>query len=110
MTWQPIDTARTRADRLVQEFTEGATRSDGYNIRAGLAQVLEHLIVTEADQESFYAIPRSTLQGMADALTAPTLLDRALAGDAQAARQFLHEGGFTDENGNLLPHLRPCQD
>ena len=102
-----MSASRTRADRLVQEFTEGATRSDGYNIRAGLAQVLEHLIVTEADQESFYAIPRGTLQGMADALTAPTLLDRALAGDAQAARQFLREEGFTNALGALLPHLRP---
>ena len=37
---------------------------------------------------------------------APSLLTRvtrALAGDKEAARQFLYEAGFTDKEGNLRP-------
>ena len=45
---------------------------------------------------------------MTDHLTsrAPTLLDRAMTGDAVAARQFLYETGFTDKEGQLLPHYQ----
>jgi hypothetical protein len=45
----------------------------------------------------------STLDELAAELTAPTLLDRALDGDKDAARQFLYEAGFTDEHGQLRP-------
>jgi hypothetical protein len=38
---------------------------------------------------------------MAKELEAPCLLTRALAGDKDAARQFLFEAGFTDEHGQL---------
>ena len=31
----------------------------------------------------------------------------ALAGDTAAARQFLLEAGFTDEQGQLLPQYQP---
>jgi hypothetical protein len=44
---------------------------------------------------------------MSEARAAPTLLGRAMAGDREAARQFLREAGFTDDRGELLPHLRP---
>lgn len=102
----------SRAQLLVDQFEIGASLNSGksFSIRHGLAAVLIRLADTEADPECFYAIPSAVLRSMADALTAPTLLERALAGDAEAARQFLHEGGFTDEHGNLLPHFRPCQD
>jgi hypothetical protein len=45
---------------------------------------------------------------MTDHLTsrAPTLLDRAMTGDTVAARQFLYEAGFTDKEGQLLPHYQ----
>ena len=91
-------TSESRAQRLVDEFEEAANRGEGYNIRHGIAAVLRHLADTDAqyaDMESFYAVPARTLEGLADTLTAPTLLDRALAGDAAAARQFLLEAGFT---------------
>jgi hypothetical protein len=36
----------------------------------------------------------------------PTLMERALAGDATAAKQFLHEAGFTDKHGQWLPQYQ----
>jgi hypothetical protein len=97
----------TRAQRLIDEFNEGATKWDGgFSIRHGLAQVLLHIKATEQDAESFYAIPQDRLEQLAADLTAPTLLDRALAGDAAAARQFLREAGFTDEQGEWLPQFQ----
>jgi hypothetical protein len=40
----------------------------------------------------------------------PTLMERALAGDATAAKQFLHEAGFTDKYGQWLPQYQPIPD
>jgi hypothetical protein len=51
--------------------------------------------------------PARVLRQHADALTAPSLLDRALSGDSKAARQFLHEAGFTDQQGQWLPQYQP---
>lgn len=89
----------TRAQRLVDEFNEGARWDGGFSIRHGLAAVLLHIKATEQDAESF-------LENLAEALTAPTLLERAMLGDQKAARQFLHEAGFTDAEGEWLPHFR----
>ena len=104
-------TSQARADRILDEFTEGAYRGERHiSIRYGLARVLRHLADTEAgysDEESWYAVPANTLTDLADALEAPTLLDRAMAGDKQAARQFLHEAGFTDQHGQWLPQFQP---
>ena len=99
-------TSNARAQRLIDEFEDGAAFAGGHSVRHGLAAVLRHLVDTEADEESFYAIPQDRLERLADALTAPTLLDRAMTGDQQAARQFLHEAGFTDASGNLLPQFQ----
>jgi hypothetical protein len=97
----------TRAQRLIDEFNEGATKWDGgFSIRHGLAQVLLHVMATEQDAESFYAIPQDRLESLVDELTAPTLLERAMLGDRKAARQFLHEAGFTDAAGEWLPHFK----
>jgi hypothetical protein len=96
----------SRAQRLVDEFLEGAASTGGHSVRHGIAAVLRHVIDTEADEESFYAIPQDRLEHLATALTAHTLLDRALAGDSFAARQFLREAGFTDGHGVLLPWFR----
>ena len=41
---------------------------------------------------------------------APTLLERAMKGDATAAKQFLHKAGFTDAQGQLLPQYQPTPD
>ena len=96
-------TSNARAQRLIDEFKEGAAFAGGHSVRHGLAAVLCHLVDTEAEA---CWISVATLQQCADALTAPTLLDRAMAGDRQAARQFLHEAGFTDASGNLLPQFQ----
>ena len=103
-------TSNARAQRLIDEFKEGAAFAGGHSVRHGIAAVLRHLCATEADAESFYAVPQDRLERLADALTAPTLLDRAMTGDPQAARQFLHESGFTDANGNLLPQFQSPQE
>jgi hypothetical protein len=75
--------------------------------------VLRHLADTDAqygDMESFYAVPTNTLEDLADALEAPTLLERAMKGDATAAKQFLHEAGFTDKHGQWLPQYQPIPE
>ena len=77
----------TRIQRLIDEFEDAADGwGNKYNIRHGIAAVLRHL---------------------ADALDAPTLLERAMKGDASAAKQFLYEAGFTDEQGQWLPQYQP---
>ena len=110
----PINHPPTRAQRLFDEFQEGATWDGGFNIRRGLAWVLRHVADTEADYADWEslsgAIPARTLEDLADALEAPTLLDRVMAGDAAAARQFLHKAGFTDASGNWLPQFQPPQE
>jgi hypothetical protein len=103
-------TSDTRAQRLLDEFEEGAAFAGGHSIRHGIAAVLRHLADTEADSESWGAVPANRLDALADALEAPTLLDRAMAGDATAAKQFLHEAGFTDKQGQWLPQYQPISD
>ena len=104
----------TRAQRLIDEFEEAASYYGGYSsIRHGIAAVLRHLADTDAqygDMESWYAVPARTLENLADALEAPTLLDRAMNGDAAAAKQFLHEAGFTDKQGQWLPQYQPIPE
>jgi hypothetical protein len=94
----------SRAQRLVDEFEESA------NVRYGIAKVLMHVAHAWSDSESWYAVPSSTLMQLAAELTAPTLLERAMAGDATAARQFLHEAGFTDKDGQWLPQYQPISE
>ena len=101
-------TSESRAQRLVDEFEEAACLWGGsYRFRHGIAAVLNHLAETEGDEECWHAVPVSTLRHLADTLTAPTLLERAMTGDATAARQFLHDVGFTDERGQWLPQYQP---
>ena len=103
--------SNARAERLIDEFEEAsALDRGGFSVRHGIAAVLTHIADTEGDAESWYAIPASTLVQLAAALTAPSLLERAMAGDAAAARQFLHEAGFTDASGNWLPHFQPLEE
>ena len=102
-----VTTSNTRVQRLIDEFEEAASFYEGYSIRHGIAAVLRHLADTEADMESWYAVPTRTLEDLADALEAPTLLERAMKGDATAAKQFLHEAGFTDKQGQWLPQYQP---
>ena len=107
-------TSDTRAQRLIDEFEEAASFYEGYSIRHGIAAVLRHIAdtedYTEDDMESWHGVPRRTLEGLAADLTAPTLLERAMAGDATAARQFLHKAGFTDKQGQWLPQYQPIPE
>ena len=109
-------TSASRAQRLIDEFEEGASLDfgKGFSFRHGIAAVLRHIAdtedYTEDDMESWHGVPRRTLEGLAAALTAPTLLERAMAGDATAARQFLHEAGFTDKQGQWLPQYQPTPE
>jgi hypothetical protein len=94
----------SRAERLIEEFVLGES------VQEGIANVLIHLAVTwdsYSDDTTLQGVRCSTLEDMAEELTAPTLLDRALAGDKDAARQFLYEAGFTDEHGQLRSPYRP---
>ena len=105
----------SRAQRLVDEFEEAATdwEAGKYNIRQGIAGVLRHIADTDSqygDMESFYAVPVRTLEDLADALDAPTLMERAMKGDAAAAKQFLHEAGFTDKQGHWLPQYQSISE
>ena len=102
-------TSDTRAQRLVDEFEIGASLDSGFggigfSIRHGIAAVLEHLCDTE-DVISYYL-----LKELAAALIAPTLLERAMAGDATAAKQFLYEAGCTDKQGQWLPQYQPIPE
>jgi hypothetical protein len=100
-------TISARAQRLVDEFEDGSAQLGGFNIRHGIAAVLRHLADTDDDWDSG---PARVLRQHADALTAPSLLDRALSGDFKAARQFLHEAGFTDKEGQWLPQYLPTPE
>jgi hypothetical protein len=124
-------TSSARAQRLVDKFEDCSSQLRGFSIRHGIAAVLYELVGQLVPEEraphsvdppesantiAIYAMhaERTRLRGelveIMDALTAPTLLDRALAGDATAARQFLHEAGFTDEHGQWLPQFQPTPD
>jgi hypothetical protein len=102
-------TSNTRAQRLVDEFECAASLDSGFggigfSIRHGIAGVLEHICATEDD------ISFDLLSDLSAALTAPTLMERAMNGDATAAKQFLHEAGFTDKQGQWLPQYQPTPE
>ncbi len=99
------DHLTSRAQCLIEEFEYGES------VREGIANVLLHLAVTwdnySDGDECWHGVTTNTLEELATELTAPTLLDRALAGDRAAARQFLQEAGFVDEHGQLTAPYRP---
>ena len=59
--------------------------------------------LVEQWREEWEALP----QRHPGTLEAPTLLERAMKGDVAAAKQFLHEAGFTDKQGYFLPQYQP---
>ena len=108
-------TSNTRAQRILDEFTEGAYHGGRHtSIRHGIAAVLRHLADTHdsySDGDEFWhGVTTNTLEDLADALEAPTLMERAMAGDATAAKRFLHEAGFTDKQGQWLPQYQPIPE
>ena len=104
-------TSNARAQRLIDEFEQGRDFAGGYSVRHGIAAVLRHLVDTEAEEDvSWGVVSARTLQYLADALEAPTLMERAMAGDASAAKQFLHKAGFTDQQGQWLPQYQPTPE
>ena len=106
--------SESRVQWLIQEFECGAAVGlGGSSIRLGIAATLKHIVDTEAtyaDSESSYSVPACVLEEMVEALAAPTLLERALSGDAASARQFLHQSGFIDEHGNLMPQYQSTKE
>jgi hypothetical protein len=89
-----------RAQRLIDVFEEGK------DVRHGIANVLIHLAYAfdatcDCEDGSMDGVPVSILDELASELTAPTLMERALAGDRKAAQQFLQELGLIDEHGQL---------
>jgi hypothetical protein len=93
-----------RAQRLIEEF------EDAVETRHGIALVLTHLANTwdaYSDDGTLHGVRASVLEDLAAELSAPTLLDRALDGDREAARQFLQELGMIDEHGQLTARYRP---
>ena len=105
-------TSDTRAQRLVDEFEQGSAQFAGFSIGHGIAAVLRHLADTDARYRStrLTCVPARTLEDLADDLEAPTLMERAMAGDATAAKQFLYEAGFTDKQGQWLPQYQPIPE
>ncbi len=91
----------SRAQRLIEEFEYGKS------VREGIANVLLHLAAAWDDysdgDDYWHGVTVDTLEEFAAELTTPSLLTRALAGDKEAARQFLFEAGFTNKDGNLHP-------
>ena len=69
-------TSASRAQRLIDEFEEGASLDfgKGFSFRHGIAAVLRHIAdtedYTEDDMESWHGVPRRTLEGLAAALRA----------------------------------------
>ena len=106
--------SESRVQRLIEEFEDGSTLDfGGFSIRHGIASVLDHVADTESiypDSESSACVPVYVLKEMVEALTAPTLLERALSGDAASARQFLRQAGFIDEHGNLMPQYQSTKE
>lgn len=101
------------AQRIIEAFKETAYLSNGgFSIRHGIANVLLHITNTEQIEatEAWYVVPSHALESLADQLNAPALLERAMTGDSQAAKQFLHEAGFTDASGNWLPQYQSTQE
>jgi hypothetical protein len=83
-----------RARRMVDELRRSTKPEQG------LADALLYLA---AEEDS---VSRATLLALACELRAPSTLDRALAGDANAAKEFLFDNGFIDEDGNIHPRYR----
>lgn len=106
-------TSATRAQRLIDEF-ENATCAchDENKARFGIAAVLRHIVDTEVrhGDAMFSFVPTPILEDLANALETPTLLERAINGDSNAAKKFLHEAGFTDKQGQWLPQYQPITE
>jgi hypothetical protein len=97
-------------------LNKAADFAGGFSIRHGIAAVLRHLTVdsragySDGDRLVLARRPTNTLEDLAEALEAPTLLERAMAGDATAAKQFLYEAGCTDKQGQWLPQYQPIPE
>lgn len=68
---------------------------------------LDYFDPTDSDARELANRARAAL---AEQPVRPTLMERAMAGDATAAKQFLYKAGFTDEHGQWLPHYQPISE
>ena len=67
-------------------------------------------VFPEADFDGVHALIDRARAALAEQPVEPTLMERALAGDATAAKQFLHKAGFTDQHGQWLPQYQPIPE
>jgi len=98
------DHLTSRAQRLIDEFEEGKS------VRHGIANVLTHLATawdSYSDEGTLHGVRVALLEDLVEELEAPTLLDRAMAGDRVAAKQFLRDFGVIDEHGQLTGPYAP---
>ena len=82
------------------------------DFRALCEELVEELEVwigygDEADCADAHAVVDRARAALAEQPVGPTLMERAMTGDAAAAKQCLHEAGFTDKHGQRLPQYQP---
>jgi hypothetical protein len=94
-----------RAQELIDQF------EDGEDVRHGIANVLDYLAnyhdSYSSGDEYWHGVTVDLLQDLAEELTAPTVLERALGGDRCAAKQFLQAMGVIGADGQLISPYRP---
>jgi hypothetical protein len=97
----------SRSQRLIDEFHDGS--ADG-SIGHGIAHVLRHIADVYDDPEHWGAVPAAVVDNLIAELLAPTLLERAMAGDPAAAREVLLNAGLIDADGQLAAPYRPLPE
>jgi hypothetical protein len=98
------DHLTNRAQRLIEEFEEGDS------VRHGIANVLRHLAFawdSYSDEGTLHGVRVSLLEDLCEELEAPTLLERALAGDKDASMKVLQKMGVVDQHGQLTDRYAP---
>jgi hypothetical protein len=102
----------TELSPAAQAIEDAYFNADGFGYRNGLAAALRAAVKQTRKRKVMKTFGMTMVKGpvyclesdllsIAAELEAPCLLTRALAGDKDAARQFLFEAGFTDEHGQL---------
>jgi hypothetical protein len=90
---------------------ERALAEDAAVLRTVADQVVPEELLKGSDPDAWLRSEiRQQLLAIADELEAPTLMERAVAGDTTAAKQFLHQAGFTDKHGQWLPQYQPIPE
>ena len=95
-------------DHIIRRLEKLEKRCDVQLVQLSGLQEQHHRLVMEIRHlEAEVYVDDKPQQHCVEALEAPTLLERAMKGDAAAAKQFLYEAGFTDKQGYFLPQYQP---